>query len=78
MGFLSSLVDRAADVARIRRFFGFVAYVIDALEAAMPGQNRIQIPSHIKRIRPRTAPLTGEEQERMLRYKEEKDDMRNG
>ena len=68
MGFLSSLVDRAADVARIRRFFSFVAYVIDAL--GMPGQ--IKIPSHLKRIRPPTAPLTEEEQKRMLNYNLEK------
>jgi hypothetical protein len=75
MAFLSQLVARAGDVARIRRFFGFAAYVMDTLE---PGQNKIRIPSDLKRIRPRTAPLTEEEQNRMLSYKVEKEQMRFG
>jgi hypothetical protein len=75
MAFLSRLVARAADVARIRRFFGFVAYIIDTLE---PGQNKIRMPSDLKRIRPRTVPLTEEEQNRMLSYEAEKKEMRFG
>ena len=75
MAFLSRLVARAADVARMRKFFGFVAYVIDTLE---PGQSKIRIPAGVKRIRPRTAPLTEEEQGRMLSYETERVEMRLG
>jgi hypothetical protein len=74
MAFLSGLVARAKDTARIRKFFGYVAYVMDTLE---PGQNKIRISSDLKRIRPRTAPLTEEEQNRMLTYETEKKEMRD-
>jgi hypothetical protein len=78
MGFLSRLVNRARDVARIRRFFGYVAYVIESLETGMSGQSKFRIPRHVKRIRPQTGPLTEEEQNRMLAYKAERDEMRDG
>ncbi len=78
MGFLERLVNRAADITRIRRFFGIVAYVINTLEAGKSGQNKIRMPTQLKRIRPQTAPLTEEEQKMMLNYKAERDAMRFG
>jgi hypothetical protein len=57
MGFLSSLADAAADIARIRKFFGYAAFVIDTLREHFPDQFPIQIPNSVKRRRPQTKPL---------------------
>jgi hypothetical protein len=68
MGFLYSLSAAADERQRIQKFFGFAAYIIDKLDPK--GQSTIVIPSHIKRRRPPTKPLTDEELQRMSKYED--------
>jgi hypothetical protein len=66
MAFLRSLSGDAQNMTRIRKFFGYAAYISEKLSGS--SDVTIDIPSRVRRRRPPTKPLTDEEKERMQKY----------
>lgn len=77
MSMLDHLTMRAKRVKDHCHYFGACAYVAEAIGGDIFEAQANLIPKEVPRIRPRTKPLSGPENDRMLRYKDEYEDMRN-
>jgi hypothetical protein len=78
--FFGGLEKDAADSRYIRRFFGTCAYVSEKLQGdgddTENSENDVRIPASLRRLRPKTEPLSQADRENMSCYKTERDEMR--
>jgi hypothetical protein len=75
--FFGGIEKDAGDSRYIRRFLGTCAYVGEKLQADDEGaEGDVRIPASVRRLRPKTQPLSEAELEKMSCYKIERDQMR--
>jgi hypothetical protein len=75
--FLERLSEEAADLQDIRNFFGTCAYVAEKIHGSDSDDAAVHIPASVRRLRPKTNPLSDEECERMRDYKQRYEEMRS-